>query len=216
MSTPPSPTIPQIDLIALDQVKDWCSIAETNTDEDSILQFFITSFSQYVLNRTGVSSFNSVVQYTDTYDGNGRERLFVRNPPIQTLISAVAGTFNYPFSTGPSVAGIFVEDSQKSIAFRSQVGVLYPPMAIYPYYFPRGIGNIQVTYMGGYNSVPYDLQEICMEEIAILYFRKDWKDLASKAQSAGGGVTGTTTYRSWHLQPRSETILHFYMRYARV
>lgn len=213
MSTPPA-TLP-IDLIALDQVKSWCSIAETNTDDDSILQFFITSFSQYVLNRTGIDSFNSVVQYTDTYDGNGNERLFVRNPPIQTLISVVAGTFSFPQSSGPSISGVFVEDSQKSIAFRSQVGVLYPPMAIYPYYFPRGIGNIQVTYMGGYNSVPYDLQEICMEEIAILYVRQDWKDLASKSLAVGG-VTGTTTYRSWHLQPRSEAILHFYQRYARI
>jgi gp6-like head-tail connector protein len=210
---------PGNNMVSLQQVKDWLGIAQTNTDNDSLIQLLVSSFSQYVINRTGRPSFNSVSQYIDTIDGNGNSRIFVRNPPIVDLILATAGSFVFPISSTNATAGIFVEDSGKSIAFRSQWGTgypaNYPPGSIYPYYFPPGIGNIQITYTGGYLAVPYDMQEICMEEIAILYARKDWKDLASKALAAGGGVTGTTTYRSWHLTPRSEMIVQFYQRYAR-
>lgn len=202
------------DLVQMDQVKDWLGIPFTNTDDDGTIQFLISAFSQYVLNKTGVSSFTSVQQYNEIYDGNGATRMFVNNTPIQSLISLTIGAFSPPVSTSTVYPGIYIELSKKSIAFRAQAGSFYPPSAIYPYFFLQGQGNIQIVYTAGFSSVPFDLGEACMAAVAINYKRKDYIDLASRSLSAGGG-SGTTTYRNWGLPPEINEVIEFYSRYAR-
>lgn len=208
MSTTPQGDVPtfqpsDIDLVDLATVKQWLNIANTNTDDDLLIQFLITAFSQHVLNKTGIASFTSVDAFVDTYDGNGQERLFVRNPPIVSVASVNVGSLSLPQSTGLTSNGWFIEDSKKSIALRGCV-----------YRFHRGLGNIQVSYTGGYSEVPIDLAEAAMNAIGQNYVRKDWKDLASQAISSGSGVTGTSRYRDWVYPPGVlETIL-FYKRRA--
>lgn len=204
-----------VDLTTLNDVKAWLQIQSANTDDDDTIQFLITSFSQYVLNRTGVASFNSVNQYTEIYDGNGSQRLFLRNYPITSIISVVVGSYQVSQSTSTSSAGLFIEQIPRSIAFRSGGVGWTTAVGIYPYTFRPGIGNVQVTYMAGYTSVPYDLQEACMKAVAINYKRKDWIDLASKTLTASGGGTGTTAYRAWALPPEIERVLVWYSRYGK-
>jgi hypothetical protein len=203
-----------IDLVQLNDVKSFLGFQSTNTDDDGILQLLITSFSQYVLNKTSISSFNSIQTFTETYDGNGNTRLFLRNQPIRSLVSLVVGSYQVPPSTGPTVSGIYVEDSKKSIAFRWSAGAISPPYSIYPYGFTPGQGNVVVNYTAGYSSVPFDLYEAVIEAVAINYRRKDWLDLASKNISTSGGGAGTTTYRKWFLPPGIEEVINFYSRYS--
>lgn len=221
-STPAVIDPPQLsnDLVQLDLVKQWLGIStlangQPNTDADGVIQFLISSFSTYVYNRTGITSFNSVKQFTEIYDGNGASRMFLRNRPIQTLISVQMGSYAVPQSTAITAAGVYIDPSQNSLAFRSSGFSLMPPSSIYPYLFIPGQGNIQVVYTAGYTSVPFDLQEACMKAVKINYVRKDWVDLASKSLSTGGGATGTTRYRDWALPPEVERILEFYSRYSR-
>lgn len=203
-----------IDLVTLDQVKDWLGIADDNSDNDNTIQFLITAFSKYVINQTGISSFNSVQQFTEIYDGNGNSRMFVNNPPIQTLISLIIGSNTVPISTSTITSGIYVEQSQKSIAFRYSAGALYPPLGIYPYRFIPGQGNVQITYMGGYITTPYDLGMAVMKAVSIYYDRADYQDMASKTLSTGNG-SGTIRYRDWQLPPEVNDVISFYSRYAR-
>lgn len=204
-----------IDLVPLSQVKDWLKISQNNTDSDKTIQFLITAFSQYVLNKTGHDSFTKIIQYTEYYDGNGNQRMFLNNSPITELISVLIGSYSAAFSTGTNSSGLFVEQSQKSIAFRSSGGILYPAYSIYPYRFIPGVGNIQVIYKAGYSAVPYDLSEAVMETVAQNYMRRDWIDLASKSLSIAGGGAGTTSYRSWGMTPQTASIIDIYSRYAR-
>lgn len=204
-----------IDIVLLEDVKSFLNIPSTNTDDDKTLQIIITGFSKYVLNLTGITSFNQVGTFTEYYDGNGNTRLFLRNTPIQTLNSVTIGSYQVPFSSNTATSGIYIEDSRRSIAFRWSGTTLFPPYAIYPYYFTPGQGNIQVVYTAGYSSVPFDLYEAVMETVATYYRRKDWLDMASKALAAGGGASGTTTYRSWHVTPAVQAVLSYYSRYAR-
>jgi hypothetical protein len=203
-----------IDLVTLEQAKDWLGIASSNTDSDGTIQFIISAFSEYVINRTGISSFNSIQTYNETYDGNGASRMFVRNPPIQSLILLQIGSNQISVSSGPTSTGIYVEDSRKSIAFRSSGWALYPPQSIYPYVFTSGQGNVLVSYLGGYTSVPFDLGETCMKVVGINYTRQAFIDLASKTIAAGGGATGTTRYRDWAMPPECERVIYFYQRRA--
>ena len=203
------------DLVTLDQTKDYLGLQPSNTDDDITIQFLISGFSQYVLNRTGISSFTQTQTYNETYDGNNNQRIFVLNPPIVTLNSVTIGSYTVPMSTSLITAGVYVEQSGRSIAFRNSPGVLMPPYSIYPYAFTKGQGNILISYIGGYTSVPYDLGEAAMEAVSLAYRRKDWIGLESKSLSAGAGVTGTTRYFMGHLTPGIERVLNFYSRYAR-
>lgn len=199
------------DLVLLDDVKDWLGLSTANTDADNVLQILISGFSQYVLRRTGRTSFSQIENFTEIYDGNGAMRMFLHNSPIVSISSIIVGSYSIPQSTGLLVPGWFIEQSKKSIAIRVSNGYM-PPQSIFPYEFRRGIGNIQVTYSAGYSSVPYDLYEATMEMIGILYSRKDWKDLASKALSISGSGSGTTTYRKEFLTPGVEEIIRSYSR----
>lgn len=204
----PSP----IDLTDLATVKSWLSIQPNNTDADVTLQFLITSFSQYVLNKTGRDSFSSINTYLETYDGNGSARLFLRNSPIVSVASVSAGSYTFPISTDSNTFGVYIDSTKKSIILRGRIlsnRVFHRSVG-----FPIGYGNISVNYSAGYASVPFDLQEATMRAVSQNYQRKDWIDLASKTLSAGGGASGTTRYRDWALEPMVERVLDFYSRYA--
>lgn len=210
---PITPTI--VDLCSLAQAKDWLGLKQDNTDDDSVIQSVITSFSQWVLNITGALSYNSVQNYVDIYDGNGSFRMFLKNRPIVTVSSVIIGAYSVPPSTSTTSSGYFIEQTGRSIAFRSSGQSLTPAFSIFPYLFTPGVGNIQITYSAGYTRVPTDLQEACFKAVAITYKRKDYIDLISKALSSGAGVSGTISYRGWNLPPEIKDVINYYSRYAR-
>jgi hypothetical protein len=216
-SIPGVVVFPQVtsDLVELDDVKSWLGIESTNTDDDGILQLLISSFSRYVLNRTGQSSFTSVNPYVEIYDGNNASRLFLRNCPIVSILSIIVGNYTIPQSAGLTNSGWYIDPSAKAVALRwNTSGFQISAQTIWPGRFSRGQGNIQVSYTAGYASVPFDLQEAVMEAVAINYERKDWIDLASKTLSSGQGVAGTTRYRDWFMPPGIERIIEHYSRRA--
>lgn len=211
-----------LDLVTISQVKDWLGIPQTNDSNDNTLQFLITGFSQYVANQTGIQSFNSVQQYDEVFDGNGRGRMFVNNPPIQSVISLTIGGVAVPASTGATIPGYYIEQQKRSIAFRASGWSLMPPQSIFPYLFISGQGNVELVYNGGYITTPFDLAVAAMKAVSIYYQRKDYQDLASKTLSTGNG-TGTIAYRQWTLAGASGMnlpaeivdVISFYSRYAR-
>lgn len=206
---------PQIssDLVELDDVKSWLGIESTNNDDDGILQLLISSFSRYVLNRTGQQSFTTVNAYTEIYDGNNGTRLFLRNYPIVSVSSLLVGATTVPQSLGLTLSGWYIDPSLKSLALRrNSYGHQTPTSIIWSGMFQRGQGNIQVSYTAGFTSVPFDLQQAVMSVVAIQYSRKDWLDLASKTLSSGAGATGTTTYRSWARPPEVEDVINYYAK----
>lgn len=211
-----------LDLVTVSQVKDWLGIPTTNESSDNTIQFLITGFSQYVVNQTGIQSFNSVQQYDEILDGNGRGRMFVNNPPIQSIVSLNIGGVAVPPSSGPTIPGYYIEQQKRSIAFRSSGWSLAPPQSIFPYLFISGQGNVELVYNGGYITTPFDLAVSAMKAVSIYYQRKDYQDLASKTLSTGNG-TGTIAYRQWTLAGMSGMnlpaeimdVVSFYSRYAR-
>ena len=213
----PSVVIPpqnSIDLVTLDQVKSWLALSSTQTSNDALLQFLITSFSQYVIDKTGIASFNQVQQYVEIQDGNGQTRLFVQNRPIQSVVSLIVGSYSVPQSTALTTPGWYIEQDQRSIALRFAPGYINVPQILFPSYFIRGQGNIQVTYTAGYTSVPFDLQEAAMEAVGYYYKRKDWIGILSKTIETGNG-RGTVAYAQYSQLPQVKDIINYYSRYAR-
>ena len=217
------PAATSIDMVTLNDVKSWLDVEEDNTDDDGLLQILITGFSRYVLNRTGMASFG-VNTYTEIYDGNGSQDLFLRNFPVTTVTSVIVGNYTVPQSTGLTIPGWYIDPHQKSIVLRSVGGsgwgwgsgisaYMMVPGSIFPQSFIPGRGNIQVIYQAGFTSLPADLYELVMETIGIFYARKDWKDMASRALAIQGG-SGTTVFKRDWLPEGTETVLRYYQRRA--
>lgn len=207
-----------IDLSTLDAVKERAEVSSTNDDQE--IQDAITGFSQYLLTRTGVASFNTVASYLETRDGNGADIMYVRNPPIVNVAAVVVFGISIPQAGPWPNWGYYVSDDARSIKIRSGS---FPP-SNFSYYtsynrqkyakgFPAGQGNVALSYFGGYTAVPYDLEYAVRCVVAINYKRKAWQDLDSKSQSVQGG-SSTTRYRNWAWPPEYETVFRYYQRLA--
>lgn len=209
----PTPETNPIDLTTLGAVKAFAEVASAK--DDDIIQACITGFSQYVLNWSGRDSLNSIADYTEVYNGNGALRLFLRNSPITAVTSVQAGNFTLTPSAAFGQFGYFIEQSKKSLAFRTgNLGTLRAARFSFPgNCFARGIGNIQVIYKAGYDGTPADLEYAIRHACAINYKRRAWLDMKSKSISAAGG-TGTITYQDWAFPPEVERVLWLYQRGA--
>ena len=73
--------------------------------------------------------------------------------------------------------------------------------------FPRGRGNVRVSYQAGFASPPADLTQACIEMVSLRYREKDRVGLVSK------GLAGETTAYSLKDMPESvRTLLSQYRR----
>src|SRR5579872_5031001 len=140
-----------IDLTWLAQVKSFAEVK--SSADDQIISDQITSFSRWVLTYCGKDTLNSVQSFTEVYNGNGQRKMFLRNSPIQSLVSVTVGPLTLPLSTGFNVSGVAIDQSMKSIVlicgssgvFSSNV---YPPIGGLG--FTKGLQNVQVSYTAGY------------------------------------------------------------------
>ena len=149
------------DLTTLANVKQYLGV--TVTTDDALLTRLITSASAWIqsyLNRTF-----ALGSFTDVVDGNGSQRLILGNYPIQSLVSVYCredgGT-----AVDPS---ILVFDST-SITLVDPLSTI--PTLAYRRRWPLGKSNITVNYTAGYATTPMDIEEACIEIVALRYREK--------------------------------------------
>ena len=188
-----------IDLTTLQAVKDWAEVK--GAGDDAIIQAAITGFSKYVQVRTGRDALASIQGFVDVYDGNGSQRMLLRNYPITELTSVMVDGATADIAASYGIAGVAIIEKAQGIGF------VFGSSGR----FGSGFGNIQVAYSAGYSEVPADLEIAAREAVATNYKRRAWADMKSKSVSIQGG-TGTTTYQSWMLTPQIEAIIDSYTR----
>jgi hypothetical protein len=169
-----------IDLTWLSQVKAFCEVGgsagpSSTTKDDAIIAAQITAFSQWVLTYCSRETLNSVQSFTEVYDGNGSDRIFLRNSPIQSITSVQVGALSLPLSSSFLNGGVFIEQSKRSIGIRrpaagsSSLSTYYPPGG--NQYFAKGLGNIQVVYTAGYppQTQTQELETIAAQTVPLVY-----------------------------------------------
>lgn len=167
MDVSPSP----IDLTTLASAKSWVGV--TGSGDDANIQLCITAASREWLRLTGrgpanwqntnQSPFNQPCTFTETYDGNGNSRKFLRNSPIISVQSLQINGDSIAASPSPGSPGYVIDSSGKSISLYSAAssrwigGFRFGSGAIGGYgvtpVFLRGIQNVQVSYTAGYDTV---------------------------------------------------------------
>lgn len=227
----PETANPDFDLTTVDAVKSWLSsngMAGSSTTDDGNIQALITAASIYWLVRTGrgpadgsvpqKSPLVEQVQYNEWYDGNGSQRLFVRNSPIASVQLLMIGNITIPQSNAYNVPGFVVDGSGKSIALRAGGGgsgtFSFTSFASggCGYVFWKGLQNVNVQYTAGFNGTPADIEIACRTMVGVNYQRARRRDQSSQAMAAGAGTISFKT--DWIVPPEVAQVIRNYSRTA--
>jgi hypothetical protein len=211
-----------IDLVSISQVKNYLYPVTGTTADDSVLQVLVTAVSQYIATRTNRTALAAIQNFSERYDGNNADILYLRNYPVQSVSlvqiysQQILPTPDYiapGWSLNSDNTAIVLIGVQPPISLpfgvsigQSQWGNLFGSASC-PSVFPRDRMNVLVQYAAGYSVVPYDLQECCLIIIAQNYKRRGWIDEASKALPQSGG---TSSYRKWEIPPYADRTLANY------
>jgi len=127
------------DLTTLDNVKAWLNSGSAQAQpgaDDKLLARLITAASGWVptyLSRSIVPQ-----QYSDTYNGSGTTRQYLRNRPVVTVTSLlVDGVAIQPSTPPPLGNGYLFDDSMVYLVWGN---------------FPMFAQNVQVTYIAGFQT----------------------------------------------------------------
>src|SRR5579875_58763 len=159
------------DLTTLANVKAYLSPPLTTTAADALLSRLITAASRFIeswLNRTIASA-----AYTDTRNGTGGTRLFLRNRPVTAVSSlTIDGVSIPPSDPPPTGAGYLFDDACVYLVGGAT--------------FAKGAQNIVVSYTAGYAATPPEIEQACIALVALRYKERDRIGQASK--NLGGEV----------------------------
>lgn len=143
-------------LATLADLKTYLGIS--GTSEDAVLQIFLNRADAQAKRIIGRDIEKPQSNYAEETDGHGESILQVRNFPI---ISVVSVEFHDGSSWQP------VSSSEYSVK-KSSGQIRFPYSSV-----PRGFGNVRITYMGGYETVPHDVTEAVVRIAASAYNRRN-------------------------------------------
>lgn len=190
-------------LTTLSDLKAHLGISADDTSEDTYLTATLLAVEKSLKRIIGyeIEANSNVTEY---YDGDGRNKLFLRQLPVRSIVSVkvdnnggggqIANTFG---SETLLVAGTeYYLPMDGPLGAYSESGTLYRRS----YYWPgqpmhrRGLltneiipgnGNIQVVYNSGYTTVPADIKETVWQSVAQLRMSRD-KGMPISSESFDG------------------------------
>lgn len=142
------------DLTTLENVKSWLGI--TAVTDDAMLTRLVTALSQYIqtwLNRQIASQ-----TYTETRDGHGGTVMVFADYPVTAVASVAVDGVAVPAAASATESGYRFDSTR-----------LY----LQGYAFTRGKGNVAFSYTAGYATTPPELEQACIELVALRYKERD-------------------------------------------
>ena len=152
------------DLCGVPDVLAWLP-SQTGQAAEPLIESLITAASRLVCNYCGRASFASQA-YTDLVDGTGREWLLLRQWPVSAVASiALSNGWAAP-RTITDPAAYLLEQPIPSGA-NQRLTLLAGER------FPRGRSNVQVNYTAGFDAIPGDVAQACIELVGEAYRRRE-------------------------------------------
>ncbi len=163
-----------IDLTTLGEVQSYLGQVPTVSGSNTIISSLITSVSEECMKYTGRHF--SGTSFTETYNGTGSQDLLLRNYPVQ-VVSGIS-IFGNPVPQTIGQNGYITgwNFDQDGVHLTNRV-------------FPKGFQNVYVTYVGGYTTVPYDINRSVAEYVAIIFQKRSRIGEVSQAVPEVGTVS---------------------------
>jgi len=165
-----------IALVDLATAKVFLNIASGTTTHDEILNLCINAVSDFAKRECRTVLVSTAI--TEYHDGDGSNFIIPRNIPIISITKVWDDT-GRAFTDGEEIAAadLVVTHDDKRITYDGGI-------------FTIGVGNVKATYTVGYATIPWTLQEFCLETVRI-YFRDitEKRDGITARTIAGGSIT---------------------------
>ncbi len=180
----------QRDLISLADVKAYLG-GDLQSNDDAVLArlisaasaFFVTACARPILERS----------YSETYDGKGNGRLYLRQTPVTGVTALSIDGAVVPQAMAPGEPG-----------WRLNGNVIL----LFGHWFNRGLVNVSVSYMAGYPTAPADIAEAVMELVGLRY---RGRDRLGKVSEGIGGMA-TTSYAQRDVSPFIASVIARFTR----
>jgi len=153
------------DLCQLSDVQAWLPNAPTTSPGVDLILQLITAASRAICAYCGRGQFTAQT-YTDTYDGAGKTWMLLRQWPVLS-VAAIATTQSGVTTTLSDPTTFQLEDPIPA-GGAQRLTLIAPHL-----YFPRGRGNVQITYQAGYANVPAEVAQTCIEAVGEAYQRRN-------------------------------------------
>jgi len=164
------------DLCQLSDVTAWLQTGQNPfpATDDVLLARLISAASQFI--QSWLQRQIAVSDWIEIRDGNGGQRLSFANTPVTGVLSL-------------SIDGLAIPPAPPDGAFGA--GYVFSPteLALRGYVFSRRAQNVVVTYTAGYQTVPPDIAQACIELVAQRYRERSRTGEVSKALMSGETVT---------------------------
>lgn len=158
-----NPTIDTVNqLVDIATVTELMGAKETDSDQKNLLKSFINSASSFCNSETHRLLLSRVL--TEYYSGDGSNSLFTNQYPI-TTITAVYDDLARAYGSDTEIDSGDLVYMPETLAYK----IVYDGGT-----FTQGIKNLKVQYTAGYSTIPYDLQQACIE--IIMFYWKSFKD----------------------------------------
>lgn len=173
------------DLTTLTNVKSFLNIDSTNSNNDAELSRLITSYSSLI--RSWVNRDLTTASYVDYCNGTGSNMIMFPNYPV-TAVSSVTIDNTVVTSTD------YMFDETRLILKNGRT-------------FTYGRNNVVLSYTAGFATVPYEIEQICIEMVSKTFKKRDRIGLSSK------GLAGeTTSYDLQDMRDETRSLLASYIK----
>lgn len=180
------------DLTTLANVKGWFAPPLASTADDALLARLISAASGFIL--AWLDRNLAQQSYTETRDGTGGLSLAFGNTPV-IAVGALA------------IDGVVIPPAPNAIS----LGYAFSATRLYlrGYAFNRGVQNVLVGYTAGYVSTPLEVEQACIELVALRYKERDRIGHVSKSLAGE-----TVSFSQKDMSDAIKTVLATYRRVA--
>jgi len=169
-------------LVDIDTAKAFVGAKSDDADQENMLKFYINTASEFCNVETHRLLKSRTL--TEYYSGDGSNTLLVDQYPITTLTSVYDDPARaYGADTLIDSGDLVIMPEGLACKIIYDGGV-----------FISGVKNLKVTYIAGYITIPYNLQQACLELIAYFFKNSDENRFGVVSRTVGdGSLTVETT-----------------------
>lgn len=191
--------MPYGDLTTLADVKAWLQLgaAPFPATDDALLTRLVTAASRFVETWLGRPVLSA--DWLEVRDGTGGQRLVLANHPVTAVLSL-------------TIDGLAIPPAPQDGGFGPGYTFTATELALRGFVFTRRPQNVIVTYTAGYDTVPPDLAQACIELVAQRYKQRSRIGEVAKAR----GATETVTFSQKDLSDGVRAVLAQYRAVAPV
>lgn len=166
-------------LTTLSNLKERLGI--TGTSDDAQLTNIIARASTMIEARLGRPILSAT--YTEDYDGTGGHVLTLRKGPIQSVTSVSS----LEWSSATTATATAVADDTYRVAGKADEGWRLPGYIVADgWHWTRSIPREwRVVYVAGFTTVPYDIENLCLD--VCVWLRNQRKDTGNASRDVGAG-----------------------------